>query len=604
MSVRDISQPSRARNTFAEFRASFAALCALGVLGWALATASAQGTSTRNVTPEARPAASGRPWPVKFTDVAVEAGLREPVIAGGEKTKKYIIEANGTGVALVDLDGDGWLDIFLVNGSRLDSPPPGATNRIYRNLRNGKFADATAGAALGDPGWGNGVCAGDIDRDGLPDLYVTYWGSNRLYRNLGGLRFAEIARTAGVEGGSTGGRKRWSSGCTFLDYDRDGWLDLFVTRYQEFDPATAPLPGKSSTCEWKGMPVFCGPRGLPYGSAVLYRNKGDGTFEDVSERTGIAAAKGFYAFTAIGADLTGDGWPDLYIASDSTPSLLFRNERNGTFREIGTEAGVAFNEHGFEQGGMGVAVGDWNGDGKLDLVKTNFAGDHPNVYRGLGRGVFEDVVIPSGLGVNPQYVAWGIGSADLDNDGWADLLQVNGHVYPELESRSGAGEAYRNPRIVYRNLGGGRFEDVSPLSGPGIAARHSSRGAAFGDIDNDGDIDAVVMNMNEPPSLLRNDLSANHHWVRLRLRGQAPNRLAIGAVVAVEADGRTQIQPLLSQSSFVSQSDLRLHFGLGSAPSVTAIRVTWPSGRTQVFPGGPADREIVLEEEPAERAAP
>jgi hypothetical protein len=567
----------------------------LGLLAVSVA-AFAQGTATRNIAPEARPAASGRPWLARFEDEAAKAGLTAPVIAGGEKAKKYIIEANGTGVALLDLDQDGWLDIFLVNGSRLEGAPPDSGNRLYRNRRDGQFADVSAAAGLGGPGWGNGVCAGDFDNDGRTDLYVTYWGSNRLYRNLGGMKFENIAAAAGVDGGSKGPRKAWSSGCTFLDYDRDGDLDLFVTRYQEFDPASTPLPGKASTCEWKGMPVFCGPRGLPYGGAVLYRNRGNGRFEDVSEASGIASAKGFYAFTAVAADLTGDGWPDLYVASDSTPSLLFRNERNGTFREIGTEAGVAFNEHGFEQGGMGVAVGDGNGDGVLDLVKTNFAGDHPNVYCGLGKGVFEDFVIASGLGVNPQYVAWGIGAADLDNDGWPDLLQVNGHVYPELEGRGGS-ETYRNPRIVYRNLGSGKFEDVSALAGAGIAARHSSRGAAFGDIDNDGDIDAVAVNMNEPPSLLRNQLPAGgRHWIRLRLEGRVSNRSAIGAIVTVEAGGRKQVQPLLSQSSFISQNDLRLHFGLDAAAKVDAIRVIWPNGKEQSFPGAAADQDIVLVE--------
>ena len=594
--MEQISQPYGRRKGFRSLQPLVAAT--LLAFPWVLATLlRAQGVATRNVQPEARPPASGRPWPVRFADVARGAGLTQPLIAGGERSKRYIIEANGTGVALLDLDQDGWLDIFLVNGSRLDSPPPEATNRVYRNDRRGGFVDVTAAAGLGAPGWGNGVCGGDVDNDGRPDLYVTYWGPNRLYRNLGGLRFEEVAARAQVAGGSVGQRRAWSSGCTFIDYDRDGWLDLLVTRYQDFDLATAPAPGQGSTCEWKGLPVFCGPRGLPYGGATLYRNRGDGTFMDVSVESGIAAARGFFAFTAIAADLTGDGWPDLYIASDSTPSLLFRNERNGTFREIGAEAGVAFNEHGFEQGGMGVAVGDWDGDGLLDLVKTNFAGDHPNVYRSLGRGVFEDVVLAAGLGVNPQYVAWGIGAADFDNDGWTDLLQVNGHVYPELEGRL-EGETYRNPRIVYRNLGRGRYEDVSALSGPGIAARHSSRGAAFGDLDNDGDVDAVVMNMNEPPSLLRNELKSAHRWLRIRLEGQRSNRPAIGALVMVEAGGRKQIQPVLSQSSFLSQSDWRLHFGLGGAEQADSIRVIWPSGRVETYPGAAAGQEIVLREAP------
>lgn len=548
-----------------------------------------QGVATRNVTAEARPKLSGRPWPVMFTDEAAAAGLVHPVIAGGEKSKMYILEANGSGVALIDFDNDGWLDIFVVNGSRLENPPATATNRLYRNRRDGGFEDISSAAGAAAKGWGNGVCAGDFDNDGFIDLFVTYWGPNLLLRNDSGKRLVNVAGQAGV----AGPLREWSSGCTFLDYDRDGKLDLFVVSYQEFDPATAPLPGKASTCEWKGMPVFCGPRGLPFGRATLYRNLGDGKFADVTTESGIGATRGFYAFTTVAADLTGDGWTDLYVACDSTPSLLFRNQRDGTFREIGTEAGVAFNEHGFEQGGMGVAVGDYGGDGVLDLLKTNFAGDHPNLYKGMGRGIFEDVVIAAGLGVNPQYVAWGVAFADLDNDGWPDILQVNGHVYPELEARAGA-EKFRNPRIVYRNLGQGRFEDVSELSGPGVAAQHSSRGAAFGDLDNDGDIDAVVINMNEPPSLLRNSQRAPGHWLRVQLEGTVSNKSAIGAVVTVRAGGRSQIQPVLSQSSFISQNDVRLHFGLGSAAAYDSIHVRWPNGAEEEFPGGPANRDVRL----------
>lgn len=552
-----------------------------------------QGVSTRNAAPEARPGFSGRPWLAKFTDVAQSAGIRTPVLAGGEKSKKYIVEANGSGIALVDYDGDGLLDVVLVNGSRLEGSPASATNRLYRNLGKGNFEDVTVAAGFGQRGWGNGVCAGDYNNDGHLDLYLTYWGSNALLRNTGKGKFEETAKSAGVAGPG----KEWSSGCTFLDYDRDGWLDLFVTSYQKFELATAPLPGKSSNCEWKGMPVFCGPRGLPYGKATLYRNRGDGTFEDVTQRSGIAEAKGFYAFTAIATDLTADGWPDIYVASDSTPSLLFRNEKDGRFSEVGTESGVAFNEHGFEQGGMGIAVGDYDGDGRLDLLKTNFAGDHPNLFRNVGRGIFEDSVLKAGLGVNPQYVAWGVAFADFDNDGWLDVFQVNGHVYPELDARSqteSGGEEYRNPRIVYRNLGNGRFEDVSHLSGAAIASKHSSRGAAFGDFDNDGDVDVLIMNMNEPPSLLRNDAAGAGHWLRVSLEGTVSNRAAIGAIVTVKSGGRSQVQAVLSQSSFVSQNDLRLHFGLGRADAVESIEVQWPSGNKQSFPGSAANRDVKL----------
>ena len=551
-----------------------------------------QGVATRNAAPEARPAASGKPWLAPFVDVAAAAGLTMVYQSGNERSKKYIIEANGSGVGLVDYDNDGWLDVFLVNGSRLDGPAPG-TNKLYRNQGNGKFLDVTAKAGVGRSGWGSGVCAGDYDNDGFTDLYITYWGPNSLYRGGAGGVFTDVAAKAGV----TGPDKEWSSGCTFIDYDRDGLLDLFVTSYQQFDLAKTPAPGKGSNCEWKGLPVFCGPRGLPFGRVTLYHNRGDGTFEDVTSASGVGKAQGFYAFTAVAADLNQDGWPDLFVASDSTPSLLFRNNKDGTFTELATEAGVAFSEHGFEQGGMGLAVGALNGDGRLDLMKTNFAGDHPNLFRNAGAWAFDDGVLAMGLGVNPQYVGWGVAFADLDNDGLLDVLQVNGHVYPELDARGGA-ERYRNPRLVYRNLGA-RFEDVSALAGPGIAELHSSRGAAFGDLDNDGDIDAVVMNMGEPPSLLRNDLKApERHWVRLKLEGTKSNRAAIGAVVTLEAGGRKQTLPVLSQSSYLSQNDFRLHFGLGETPKIDLVTVVWPNGGRQEFTAVAADRTVTLKEAP------
>ncbi len=515
-----------------------------------------------------------------------------PVIAGNPVSKKYIIEANGTGLAAIDYDRDGWLDLFVVNSSRLegfgkDAPP---VNRLYRNNGKGAFTDATLEAGLAKSGWGNGVCAADIDNDGDDDLFVTYWGPNLFYLNNGKGRFEE----AGARLGVAGPPKEWSSGCTFLDYDRDGRLDLLVTSYQQFDRATTPPPGKASNCEWKGMPVFCGPGGLPFGGATLFHQRGDGTFEDVTASAGIAA-QGVYAFTPVAADLNGDGWVDIYFASDSTPSMLFRNEKNGRFSEIGTETGVAFNEHGFEQGGMGVAVGDYNRDGLLDIVKTNFSGDHVNLYRNLGGGIFEDAVQAAGLAVNPQYVGWGVALVDLDNDGWQDIFQVNGHVYPELD-KLGRNETYRQQRLVCRNLGNGRFEDVSAMAGSGIAAKHSSRGAAFADFDNDGDMDVAVMNMNEPPSLLRNGLPAPSRSIKVKLEGVRSNRSAIGALVTIETSGLGQTQALLGQSSFLSQNDSRLHFGLGTSERVDRVRVRWPSGEFEVFDGGVSGATLLLKE--------
>ncbi len=565
----------------------------LAAAGGCAPIAQAQGVATRNATAAVRQAPSGRPFLASFEDVAAKVGLTAPVTVGNPATKKYIIEANGTGLAAIDYDRDGWLDLFVVNGSKLEgfgaAKPP--VSRLYRNTGKGTFTDVTESAGVGKSGWGNGVCTGDVDNDGYDDMFVTYWGPNLLYMNNGKGGFTEVGAKAGVAGPG----KEWSSGCTFLDYDRDGRLDLFVTSYQQFDLATTPPPGKASNCEWKGMPVFCGPRGLPFGRATLFHQRADGTFEDVTKKAGISAARDFYAFTPVAVDLNGDGWTDIYFASDSSPSILFRNEKNGTFREIGTETGVAFNEHGFEQGGMGVGVGDYNRDGLLDLVKTNFAGDHPNLYRNIGGGIFEDSALVAGLAINPQFVGWGVALVDLDNDGWQDIFQVNGHVYPELDHNGGT-ETYRQSRVVYRNLGDGRFEDVSAMAGPGIAARHSSRGAAFGDFDNDGDIDVAVMNMGEPPSLLRNTLAGKSGWIKVMLEGVRSNRSAIGAVVTIEAGGSKQTLPVLSQSSFLSQSERRLHFGLGAATRVDRVRVRWPSGEWETFPGGESGATLQLKE--------
>jgi enediyne biosynthesis protein E4 len=566
------------------------ALLALGSAG----SLGAQGVATSNAAPAPRAEWSGKPFPVRFTDVAEAAGLAMKFTYGDEKTKKYIIEVNGGGVAFFDYDNDGWLDLFFSNGSRLegfgDAPPP--TSRLFRNTRDGHFADVTKKAGLGFAGWGGGVCAGDIDNDGHLDLFAAYWGPNRLYRNNGDGTFADIAAKAGVAGPAT----EWSSGCTFLDYDRDGLLDLFVTSYQQFDPAQAPQPGKGSNCEWKGMPVFCGPRGLPYGRVTLFHNRGHGSFEDVTQKTGIGAVKGFYAFTAVAADLNRDGWVDLFVACDSTPSLFFRNNGDGTFSEIGAETALAFNEHGFEQGGMGIAIGDYDRDGWLDLIKTNFAGDYPNVFHNLEDAIFEDVVVRTGLAVNPRFVGWGVGLVDLDNDGWQDVFQVNGHVYPELDQQDRVQEEYRQRTLVYRNLGGGRFEDVSERVDSALDVKKSSRGAAFGDFDNDGDIDVAVMNMGEAPSLYRNDLSGGQHWIELRLEGTKSNRSAIGATVTIEAGGVTQTKPVVSESSYVSHSDLRVHFGLGDAAKIEAIRVRWPSGVEEKFAGVEANQQVLLVE--------
>jgi hypothetical protein len=543
-------------------------------------------------------------WPVTLTDVGEKAGLSTTTVYGESDRKRFIIETNGAGSAFVDYDRDGWVDALVLSGSRLEPAgrnevvwPPGAEphNRLYRNRRDGTFEDVTSRVGLTHVGWASGVCAGDYDKDGWIDLYVTYFGQNVLYRNRGGRQFEETTRAAGV---STSG-VRWGSGCSFIDADRDGDLDLFVANYLRFDLATAAEPGQGVNCLWKGVAVNCGPKGLPTDTNLFYRNRGDGTFEDASQASGVARVTGRYPMTAIAADLDSDGWTDLYVASDSTAAILYRNNRDGTFTDVAVPSGAAFNDQGNPQAGMGAAVGDVDGDGLLDLLKTHFADDIPALYRNLGKGFFEDIATTAGLGVQNRYVEWGAGLPDLDNDGRHDVFYVTGHVYPEVE-RVLPLYPYRGPRIVFRNLGQGRFADVTSQSGAGALSRHSSRGAAFGDYDNDGDVDVLVMNMNEPPSLLRNDYAGPNAWLSLKLEGRASNATAIGATVVVTAGGRTQARAVLSQASYYSHDDLRLHFGLGPATAAN-VEVRWPSGTTQALTNVRARQFLTVTEESVPR---
>src|SRR5579872_3942052 len=438
---------------------------------------------------------------ISYVEISREAGLNFQNVFGALKRKRYLLETTGCGVAWIDYDRDGWPDLFLVNGTTLEGFPSGdaPSNHLFHNNRDGTFTDITAKAGLVHSGWGQGVCIGDYDNDGFEDLFVTYFGKNVLYHNNGDGTFTDVSEKAGVAGNG----KRWNTGCAFVDYDRDGKLDLFVANYIDMDLKTAPLP-ESGPCLYKGITVACGPPGLTGGKNILYHNNGDGTFTDVSEKSGILQANGTYGLGVLTADLDNDGWPDIYVADDSTASALYQNRKNGTFTDIATEAGCALSADGKPQAGMGISAADYDMDGNLDLVKTNFAGDTPSLYHNLGGANFEDATYQAGLGRHTQYLGWGCGFLDMDNDGWPDILICNGHVYPEVEQlKTEAGYAQR--KLLYQNLCNGHFADVSFGAGPGISEPSPSRGAAFGDFDNDGDIDVAVNVVNDFPQLLRCD---------------------------------------------------------------------------------------------------
>ncbi|MFZ0736833.1 MAG: CRTAC1 family protein [Candidatus Acidiferrales bacterium] len=531
--------------------------------------------------------------PAYFVDIAAKAGLTMKNVFGGVTTKKYIIETTGTGVAIFDYDNDGWPDIFIVNGTTLEGFASGQapTSHLYHNNHDGTFTDVTEKAGLTASGWGQGVCVGDYDNDGWEDLYVTYYGKNILYHNNGDGTFTNVSEKAGVAG--TG--KDWGTGCAFVDYDRDGHLDLVVANYVDFDLATTPASGDRVSCFWKGVPVMCGPRGLPGSKNILYHNRGDGTFEDVTAKAHIDKTNGHYAFSVSTLDYDDDGWPDIYIACDSTPSILYHNNRDGTFTDVAVVAGAAFNEDGREQAGMGTTVADFNGDGRLDIFKTNFSDDTSTLYRNNGDGTFDDVTVSAGLGLHTQYLGWGTMFLDFDNDGWPDLLVVNGHVYPEVDSQH-LGSSFQEPRILYHNNGNATFSDISDIGGPGITAVASSRGLAIGDLWNDGQQSAVISNMNAPPSLLVNQVRSKNHWVTFRTVGTKSNRDGIGAKITVKAGSRLFVNEVRSGSSYISNSDMRVHFGLGLAAKIEWVQVRWPSGLTERFEGLAVDGIHTLKE--------
>lgn len=544
------------------------------------------------------PSASGGPG-FSFSETARTAGIDQFTVYGGLRTNRYLLETTGCGVAVLDVDADGWLDVFLVNGTTLEGFPKGKEpiSHLYRNRRDGTFEDVTSRAGVGQTGWGQGACTADYDNDGHDDLFATSWGQNHLYRNRGDGTFDDVTARAGL----VNARPRWGSGCAFLDYDRDGRLDLFAANYIDFDLASAPVP-ESGLCRYKGVPVACGPPGLPGAKNVLYRNKGDGTFEDVSIKSGVTAAAGTYGLGVSTLDFDADGWTDVYVANDSNPSALYRNNRDGTFTDIAVTAGCAYSQDGKPQAGMGVAVGDYDRNGTMDIFKTNFAGDTSTLYSNTGSGFCDDRTFPSGIGRNTRWLGWGVGFADFDLDGWLDLFLVNGHVYPEVEQlKSEAG--YRQRKVVYRSVGGGRFEDVSEALGAPVTTPKAGRGAAFADLDNDGDIDIVVNNVHDRADVFRSTPPAGRNWILVRLVGRDSNRSAIGSRVRAVAGGAAQIQEVRGGGSYYAQNDLRVHFGLGTAARIERLEVRWPNGLEESWENVGVNRILTLTEGTGTRAS-
>jgi enediyne biosynthesis protein E4 len=532
---------------------------------------------------------------IRFIDIAQKAGIDVSVINGGAETKKYVFESTGSGIGLIDYDNDGYLDIFLVSGSRLEGFERNAapTNHLFHNNRNGTFTDVSAQAGVATSGWGKGVCAGDFDNDGFDDLFVTYYGrQNILWHNNGDGTFRDATAKAALNAQ----QRNWSTGCAFVDYDRDGKLDLFVASYVDFNQATAGLPGSGPNCVWRNVPVFCGPRGLPAANSHLYRNAGSGKFTDVSDTARIADASKCYGLGVLTGDFENRGWPDIYVACDSTPSLFLRNNGDGTFAERGVQAGIAYDEDGREQAGMGVSAADYDGDGWLDIFKTNFEDDVPDLYHNEADGSFSFRTFDAKLGFNLKYLGWGGGFLDYDNDGRPDIFIANGHVYPELESHNHPESPYRQRDLLYHNAGKGRFEDVTSIAGSGLELRRSGRGVAFGDFENDGRVDILINNQNDPPTLLHNESDQSYHWISIRTVGMKSNRDGIGARVALVAGGLHQIQEVRSGGSYLSQNDLQVHFGLGTATKIDRIEVRWPSGAIDKMENLAVDRLLTVEE--------
>ena len=517
---------------------------------------------------------------IRLVDVAEQVGITLLNICGGP-SKDYIVEVNGNGAAVFDYDNDGDVDVLIVNGSTLANIKHGGGDQmvaLFRNDGKGQFADVTLASGLKVRGWGMGTCIADYDSDGFQDVYVTAFGPNVLFRNNGDGTFTDTTATAAV------GDTRWSTNCAFGDYDRDGNLDLYVANYLHFSELTIAKRGASPSCKYLGIDVMCGPQGLVGEPDALYRNNGDGTFKDVTRSAGIVDP-GYYGFAAIFSDLDDDGWPDIFVANDSVPNLLFRNNKDGTFSEIGLPSGLALNGDGKAQASMGADAADYDGDGRLDVFVTNFSQDYNTLYQNSREGLFSDVSHRAGV-VPPSlaYLGWGTGFADFDNDGLLDLFVANGHVYPEVD-RSGLGTKYRQRKQLFRNEGKGHFRDVTGDVGGGLLIEKSSRGVAFGDFENDGDIDVLVINMNDRPTLLRNDTKSGNNWIAVKLVGKSRNRDAIGARVWLEEEGSLQVAEVRSGGSYLSHNDMRVHFGLGRRTNVPPMKVRWPDGAIERFEG-------------------
>ena len=521
---------------------------------------------------------------VTFTDITAQAGINFKHVASPEK--KYIVESMSGGVAMFDYDNDGDLDIFLVNSLTVDLvKSKGKTkSQLYRNDGAGKFTEVGEKAGVSDVGWGMGVAVGDYNNDGFDDLYVTCLGPDHLFKNNGNGTFTDVTAKAGVSD------PRWSTGASFFDYDRDGDLDLFVANYVDFDINHLPEFGQGQTCQYKSIPVQCGPRGLKGAGDSLFRNNGDGTFTDVTKQAGVSDPDGFYGLGVLTGDFDGDGWPDIFVANDSTPNFHYRNNGDGTFKEIGFPAGTAVNENGSEQGSMGVTAGDYDHDGRLDIFITNFADEYNTLYHNDAPNSFTDVSYAAKVAaVSLPYVGWGTKFFDYDNDGWVDLFVANGHVYPQLPS-------YRQPRLLHHNNRDGTFTEVASEFGAVLTEARASRGVAFGDIDNDGDVDLLITDLDGPPQLLRNDNGNANNSILVKTVGVKSNRDGIGARVKVVSGDLTQVDEVRSGDSYLSQSDMRLHFGLEKRTKVDLIEVRWPSGTVDKITGIGVNRIVTIKE--------